>query len=85
MANIEIFSGQNCGYCTAAKRLLDLKGLTYADYDISADDTHREEFARRLPRARSIPQIFISGEHIGGYDDLVLLNESGGLADLAKG
>lgn len=82
MAKIEIFSGPNCAYCSASKSLLDLKGLAYTDYDISADDQHRQEFARRLPRARSIPQIFINGEHIGGHEDLVLLSTSGRLADL---
>lgn len=82
MANIEIFSGANCGYCTAAKKLLDLKGLGYTDYNISTDEKNLQEFSRRLPRARSIPQIFIGGEHIGGYEDLVLLNEKGRLAEL---
>jgi glutaredoxin 3 len=85
MADIEIFSGQNCGYCVAAKKLLEIKGLAYTDYDISVDQKHRQEYTRRLPRARAIPQIFIDGDHIGGYEDLVLLNTSGRLAKLTEG
>lgn len=82
VAKIEIFSGPNCGFCASAKRLLDQRGLTYIDLDIAAYDTHREELLRRLPRSRSIPQIFINGEHIGGYDDLCLIDSSGRLRDM---
>ena len=82
VAGIEIFSGPNCGYCASAKRLLDRRGMTYIDYDIAADDAHREELLRRLPRSRSIPQIFINGEHIGGYEDLCLIDGSGRLRDM---
>ena len=81
MATIEIFSGPGCGYCEAAKKLLDGKGLAYEDRDISGDE-HRDELLRRLPRSRAIPQIFIGGEHIGGYEDLHLLDASGRLDEL---
>ena len=56
--------------------------MTYIVYDIAADDAHREELLRRLPRSRSIPQIFINGDHIGGYDDLCLIDDSGRLRDM---
>lgn len=82
MARIEIFSGPKCGYCARAKAILDGKGLAYDDYDISGDAGQREELLRRLPRVRSIPQIFIAGEHIGGYEDLCRLAESGRLDEL---
>ena len=82
VAKIEIFSGPNCGFCASAKRLLDQKGMIYIDFDIVADDANREELLRRLPRSRSIPQIFINGEHIGGYDDLCLIDASGRLRDM---
>ncbi len=72
MAKIEIYSGPGCSYCEAAKLLLDQKGVAYVDYDIVANPEHREELLRRLPRSRAIPQIFINGEHVGGYDDLCL-------------
>ncbi len=78
MAKIEIFSGPQCSYCSQAKKLLSAKGLAYTDFDVS-EDAGRSEFARRLPRARSIPQIFIDGEHVGGYDDLCLWDQRGRL------
>jgi len=83
MARIEIFSGPDCSYCAAAKELLDARGLAYIDHDIAADPASREELLRRLPRARAIPQIFIDGAHIGGYEDLRLHDEDGRLKALA--
>ncbi len=84
MARIELFSGPNCAFCAQAKALLAAKGLAYEELDIS-DDAHRAEFARRLPRSKALPQIFIDGEHIGSLEDLRLLNQSGELAALASG
>lgn len=72
MTKIEIFTGPGCSCCEAAKRLLKQKGVKYVDYDITGNPAHREELLRRLPRSRAIPQIFINGEHVGGYDDLCL-------------
>jgi len=71
MKEVEIFTGPRCGYCHAAKALLGQLGLTYTERDVS-DPVVRDEFRERLPRAKTIPQIFIDGEHIGGYDDLKL-------------
>jgi glutaredoxin 3 len=79
---IEIFSGPQCGFCKKAKELLDAKGLGYTDLDVS-EEVHRNAFAERLPRARSIPQIFIDGEHIGGYEDLCIWDERGRLDALS--
>jgi len=84
MAKIEIFSGPGCGYCENAKALLDSKGLAYVDLDISRDPDSRAELLRRLPRARTIPQVFIAGAHIGGSEDLHLLDQSGKLDKLAR-
>lgn len=67
--NIEIFTGPNCSWCAAAKTLLAGRGQAFVEYDIS-DPAHFASFAERLPRHRSIPQIFIDGQHIGGYEDL---------------
>lgn len=75
---VEVFSGPQCSYCTRAKALLSSKGIAYQEYDVSASD-NRASMQQRLPRARSIPQIFINGEHIGGCDDLESLNAQGRL------
>ena len=82
MAIIEIFSAPDCGYCRRAKELLEARGFAYEELDIAAEPAHREDLQRRLPRARAIPQIFIGGEHIGGYEDLRLLDERGELEGL---
>lgn len=68
---IEIFTGPNCAYCTAAKKLLDERGQAYIEKDITKEDA-MAEFRERLPRQKSLPQIFIDGEHIGSYEDLRL-------------
>ena len=79
MAKIEIFSSPNCGYCDRAKALLDARGQAYENLDVAGEAGHKEALLRRLPRVRSLPQIFIGGEHIGGYEDLQLLEDSGKL------
>ena len=71
MERIEIFTGPGCGYCEAAKALLTERGLRFQERDVS-DPAVQAEFRERLPRVKSIPQIFIDGAHIGGYDDLKL-------------
>ena len=76
---IEIFSTPQCGYCDAAKKLFDEKGLAYTNLDVMADPAILEDFKRRLPRAKAVPQIFIDGEHIGGYEDLRLMDQAGRL------
>ena len=83
MAKIEVFTAPNCGYCERAKALLRAKGLAFAELDISAEK-QRQVFQERLPRVRAVPQIFIAGKHIGGYEDLLLLEESGRLDELVK-
>ena len=71
MKDVEIFTGPRCGYCTAAKSLLQQLGMSYTERDVR-DPEVLQEMRVRLPRSKSIPQIFIDGEHIGGYDDLRL-------------
>jgi len=68
-AEIEVFSGPNCQNCEAAKQLLTDNGLTFVDRSI-ADPDQLAELQHRLPRAMSIPQVFVDGEHIGNDDDL---------------
>jgi len=83
VARIEVFTAPNCGYCERAKALLRAKGLAFAELDISAEK-QRQVFQGRLPRVRAVPQIFIAGAHIGGYEDLLLLEDSGRLDELTK-
>jgi len=80
---IEMFSGPGCAYCAATRALLEARGLEYVEYDISQPD-HMEEYARRLPRSRSIPQLFIGGTHIGSFEDLQILDGDGRLAQMTS-
>ena len=83
MALIEIFTSQQCNYCDQAKSLLQAKNLEYKIYDIASDEKLLEDFRQRLPRTFALPQIFIGGEHIGSYEDLVILEREGKLDHLA--
>lgn len=83
MALIEIYSSGHCNYCEQAKALLQAKNLDFRIYDIASDETVLEEFRQRLPRTVALPQIFIGGEHIGSYEDLVILEREGKLDHLS--
>ena len=69
MSKVIIYSSATCPYCDRAKRLLEKKGMTYTEIRVDLDDTEREKMIVRSGR-RSVPQIFIDDEHIGGCDDL---------------
>ena len=79
MANVEIYTTIMCGFCTAAKRLLDSKGIEFTEKDVSSDQEARVQMIDRSRGRRSVPQIFINGEHIGGCDDLYALEQEGKL------
>ena len=67
---VEIYSRSNCTYCVMATNFFDSKGISYAVY--SADDPKIfNEMLERNPQARTVPQIFIDDELVGGYTDLI--------------
>lgn len=78
MAHIEIYSKDWCTYCAQAKALLNARGLAFEEIDIT-DDTQREAEMRQRSGRRSVPQIFIDSQHIGGYDDLAAAASTGEL------
>jgi glutaredoxin 3 len=75
---IVVYSSPFCGYCGAAKRLLAQKGYGFEEIDVVFDPMRRDEMLQLCGR-RTIPQIFIDGAHIGGYDDLKALDQRGEL------
>ncbi len=79
MAKIEIYTSQWCGFCGRAKALLDSKGATYQEYDVTMGGPLRSEMEARAPGARTVPQIFIDDVAIGGSDKLVALEAAGEL------
>lgn len=82
MAEIEIYTTFMCPYCARAKALLDKKGQSYTEIDVSYDAAKREEMTRKAGGRRTVPQIWINGQHIGGSDDLYALEQAGKLDPL---
>lgn len=86
MADVTIYTRMMCGYCAAAKRLLDRKGVAYTENDASFSPELRQEMIQRANGRSTFPQIFIGDVHVGGCDDLHALEEQGRLdALLANG
>lgn len=83
-ANVEIYTWSLCPFCIRAKRLLDSKGVQYTEYCIDGDEPARSKMAERSQGRRSVPQIFINGQHVGGCDDIHALNAQGKLDPLLQ-
>jgi glutaredoxin 3 len=82
MAKITMYSTAVCPYCIRAERLLKSKGVTDIDkIRVDLDPSLREKMTTLTGR-RTVPQIFIGDQHIGGFDDLAALDSAGGLAPL---
>jgi len=73
-----------CGYCAAARDLLQNKGIDYTELDATLNSKLRKEMAERSGQ-RTFPQIFIGERHVGGYDDLAALEAAGQLDPLLAG
>lgn len=76
---IIIYSTKVCPYCVRAKKLLDAKGVTYEEIDVSGNDVLRKTMTEKAGGRTSVPQIFIGDRHVGGFDDLNALNQAGKL------
>lgn len=85
MAEVEIYTRAMCGYCAAAKRLLDKKGVAYVEHDASFSPELRQEMTAKANGRSTFPQIFIDGRPIGGSDDLHALDRDGKLDALLVG
>ncbi|HZL59746.1 MAG TPA: glutaredoxin 3 [Stellaceae bacterium] len=86
MAKVEIYATMFCPYCARARGLLSKKGVEFVEIDVMMDDAKRDEMVERAGGRSTVPQIFIDGRHIGGADELVLLDGQGKLdALLAAG
>ena len=76
---VEIYTKWGCGFCVRAKALLDAKGVRYEEYDITMGGPKRAEMIERIPGARTVPQILIGDQAVGGNDDLQALEAAGKL------
>ncbi len=77
-AHVKMYTRRYCGYCSAAERLLDRKGVAYENIDCSNDPETRHWLVEVTGRT-TVPQIFINGQSIGGFDDMNALDRAGKL------
>jgi glutaredoxin 3 len=84
-AKVEIYTQWGCPYCVRAKMLLDGKGVSYTEHDITMTTAKRAEMRARAPSAMTVPQIFIDDTGIGGCDDLYALERVGKLDAMLAG
>ena len=83
MPRVELYTTPSCPFCVRAKRLLAERQIAYTEIDLSEDDDLRAEIMERTGR-RTVPQIFIDGRSIGGFEELATLDAAGELRELAE-
>ncbi|MEA5517843.1 glutaredoxin 3 [Limnoraphis robusta] len=81
-AQVEIYTWSTCPFCIRAKSLLKNKGVEFTEYVIDGDEDARDKMAKRANGRRSVPQVFINDQHIGGCDDIHALEAAGKLDPL---
>jgi len=81
MAQVIIYTTNWCPYCNGAKALLRSKSVAFDEIDVTDDPEKRREM-ERLSRRRTVPQIFVDGRPIGGYDDARMLDAIGELDNI---
>jgi len=82
-AEVVMYSTAVCPYCVAAKNFLKQRGVEWREVRVDLDADARAEMLAKAKRT-SVPQIFINGTHVGGFDDMVALDRAGGLAPLLE-
>lgn len=84
MADVTIYRTNYCPYCDMAERLFDSLGVDYDEIDVTDDAEKREELVDKTGM-RTVPQVFIDGESVGGYDEVRALHDSGELESMLEG
>jgi glutaredoxin 3 len=82
MARVEVYTTASCPYCVRAKRLLEARGIPYEEIDVGSDPELRAAVVARSGGRRTVPQIFIDGRAVGGFEELAALDAAGRLAEL---
>jgi len=83
MANVVLYSTEQCPYCVRAKELLKRKQVFFEEIRVDLEPNRRVEMEQRS-RRRTVPQIFIGDHHVGGFDDLYALERAGQLDAMLK-
>jgi glutaredoxin 3 len=78
-----MYSTRFCPYCIRARMLLDSKRVEYTDISVDGEPALRREMMQRSGR-RTVPQIWIGDQHVGGFDDLARLEQQGRLDELLE-
>lgn len=78
MAKVVIYRTPVCGYCVRVQQLLEAKGVAFTEVDVS-EDPGKRRWLLDVTRQRTVPQVFIDGKPVGGFDELSRLNRSGEL------
>ena len=84
MKNVLVYMGPMCGYCDAAKSLLNKKNIPYKEINIALDKSKMDEMIKKSNGKKTIPQIFIEDFHVGGYEELRDLENKKELDNLLK-
>ena len=84
MRDVVMYSSMFCPYCSMAKRLLESKGVDYEEISVDWEGERRNEMMERANGRHTVPQIFIGDHHVGGFDDLYALEQSGNLDPLLE-
>ncbi len=82
MAEVDIYTTPFCGFCYRAKTLLEGKGVRFTEIDVTVTPGARQEMVERAKGERKVPQIFIDGRHVGGYEELFDLESRDALDSL---
>ena len=79
MAEVEVYTTKGCPACVSVKQYLDIKGVNYTEKRLGKSKKADLEFSIRTKGAKQVPQVFINGEWIGGFDDVVRYDRAGEL------
>ena len=79
---IDIYTSPLCGFCTVAKNLLIKKGVDFDEYDIVKEPSLKPVMIERANGSKTVPQIFINQQHIGGWEELCGLDQNGKLDEI---
>ena len=79
---IDIYTSPLCGFCTVAKNLLIKKGVVFDEYDVVKEPSLKPVMIERANGSKTVPQIFINQQHIGGWEQLFGLDQNGKLDEI---
>lgn len=82
--DIVMYSTGWCPYCERARALLERKGLPFREVKVDEDPAERQAMLTRSGGRRTVPQIFVDDQHVGGFDELYALEKSGKLDELTR-